>query len=175
MSGAGEVLVGRIVKPHGIRGEVAVEILSDIPGRFDVGARLGSPEGPLTVEASRSHQGRMLVRFEGVATRNDAELLRGLELTADAADVSDSETYYAHELVGLPVRLEPEGRSLGTVGALIELPVQAGYDLLEVRRDDGTTWLLPTVDEYVEVVETGNGLHVAVVDPPEGLVEGEPL
>lgn len=175
MSGADEVLVGRIIKPHGIRGEVTVEVLSDVAGRFDVGASVRSLDGTLTVVTSRPHQGRLLVRFEGVTTRSDAELLRGLELTAEAADLSATETYFAHELVGLPVRLAVDGRHLGTVAALIELPDQAGYDLLEVHRSDGSTWLLPTVDEYVEVVETDEGLHLGVVDPPEGLVDGEPL
>lgn len=175
MPPADEVLVGRIIKPHGIRGEVAIEVLSDVPGRFDAGASLRSLDGTLTVVTSRPHQGRVLVRFEGVTTRSDAELLRGIELTAEAADLTGAETYFAHELVGLSVHLEASGRHLGTVSALIELPDQAGYDLLEVRRSDGSTWLLPTVDEYVEVVETDEGLRVAVVDPPEGLVDGEPL
>ena len=97
-----QVQVGRIVKPHGIRGEVSIEITSDVPGRFDVDGVLvahGPGDGgdrTFRVEASRPHQGRMLVKFAEVADRNAAELLRGVRLFADPADLSDSDVYYAH-------------------------------------------------------------------------------
>jgi 16S rRNA processing protein RimM len=168
------VTVGRIIKAHGIRGEVVVDVLSDVPGRFDVGADVQLDGRPVTITGSRPHQGRLLLRLEGVADRSAAELLRGKVFEAAAADVSDEDTYYAHELVGMAV-VDAEGEDLGTVSALIELPPAAGYDLLEVRRADGTTWMLPAVDEYVEVQDApAGGERLAVVDPPEGLVDGEP-
>jgi 16S rRNA processing protein RimM len=168
------VTVGRVVKAHGIRGEVVVEVLSDVPGRFDVGADVRLDGRPVVITGSRPHQGRLLVRLEGVTDRTAAELLRGKVFEAEAADVSDEETYYAHELVGMAV-VDRDGHDLGTVSALIELPVTAGYDLLEVRRGDGSTWLLPAVDEYVEVEDAPAGRRrLAVVDPPDGLIEGEP-
>jgi 16S rRNA processing protein RimM len=168
------VTIGRVVKAHGIRGELVVDVLSDVPGRFDVGTPVLLDGRPVTITGSRPHQGRLLVRLEGVPDRTAAELLRGKVFEAEAADVSDSEAYYAHELVGMAV-VDAEGRDLGRVSALIELPEAAGYDLLEVRRADGSTWLLPAVDDYVEVEEdpTG-GERLAVVDPPEGLLDGDP-
>jgi 16S rRNA processing protein RimM len=167
------VTVGRIVKAHGIRGEVVVDVLSDVPGRFDVGADVQLDGRPVSVIGSRPHQGRLLVRLEGVEDRSAAERLRGQVFEAEAADVSDADAYYAHELVGMPV-VDADGADLGTVSALIELPESAGYDLLEVRRSDGETWLLPAVDEYVEVEEApGGGDRLAVVDPPEGLIAGQ--
>mgnify|MGYP002738602396 CR=1 FL=1 len=63
-------------------------------------------------------------------------------------------------------------RHLGVVSALIELPDAAGYDLLEVRREDGSTWLLPAVDDYVQVHEDDDGaLRLVIVDPPAGLID----
>ena len=166
-----QVLVGRIVKPHGIRGEVAVDVLSDVPDRFAPGTVHTARGSTLTVAASRPHQGRLLVAFEGIADRTQAEGLRGAELYADPVDLSDADTYYAHELVGMRV-VGDDGADLGTVVDLVELPAAAGYDLLEVERPDGRRWLLPAVDEYVEVAADDDGVeHLLLVDPPEGLVD----
>ena len=167
-----QVQVGRIVKPHGIRGEVSIEITSDVPGRFDEDEVLvAHDDRTFTVTASRPHQGRMLVKFAEVPDRNAAELLRGVRLFADPADLSDSDVYYAHELVGMLVIAE-DGTFLGYVSDIVELPDAAGYDLLEVTREDASTWLLPAADDYVEVHEDADGEEVLVlVDPPEGLVD----
>jgi 16S rRNA processing protein RimM len=81
-----------------------------------------------------------------------------VRILGPAVDLSDSETYFAHELVGMAVR-DVDGRDLGTVSALIELPEAAGYDLLEVCATTAT-WLLPAADDLVEVVEAA-GRHAA--------------
>ncbi|MFA9431296.1 ribosome maturation factor RimM [Egicoccus sp. AB-alg2] len=168
------VVVGRVVKAHGIRGEVVVEVLSNVPGRFDAGATVFLAGTRRTIAGSRPHQGRLLVRLDGVPDRTAAELLRGASLEAPAADVSDEDTYYAHELVGMAVVGE-DGAALGVVRSLVELPEAAGYDLLEVARTDGSTWLLPAVDDYVEVEDAPDGgERLRLVDPPAGLVDGEP-
>jgi 16S rRNA processing protein RimM len=112
------VTVGRIVKAHGIRGEVVVDVLSDVPGRFDVGADVQLDGEPVAIVGSRPHQGRLLVRLAGVEDRTAAELLRGKVFEAEPADVSEEETYYAHELVGMEV-VDAEGGGLGTVAALL--------------------------------------------------------
>ncbi|HEX2028245.1 MAG TPA: PRC-barrel domain-containing protein, partial [Nitriliruptorales bacterium] len=91
-------------------------------------------------------------------------------LEADRGELPESDTYLASELVGMAVVGE-DGRALGVVDALIELPVAAGYDLLEVRRADGSTWLLPAVDAYVEVEQDPTGSErLVLTSPPEGLV-----
>lgn len=167
------VEIGRIVKAHGIRGEVAINVLTDLPDRFDAGTSVLVAGQPATIVSSRPHQGRMLVRFEGVTDRTQAELLRGRVIEAEARDHDDAEHYFVHELIGM--RVVFGDRDLGAVAALIELPSAAGYDLLEVRRDDGSTWLLPAAEEQVEIEEAEDGIaHLRLVDPPEGLVEGEP-
>jgi 16S rRNA processing protein RimM len=165
------VVVARVVKAHGIRGEVACDLLTDVPDRLGPGARLVLGDRPVTVAGSRPHQGRMLVRFEGVADRNEAELLRGLELKAEPLAPEEQDVYFVHELVGMRV-LADDGTVLGAVRAVVELPAAAEYDLLEVERDDGSRWLLPAVDDYVEVaVDDADVEHLVVVDPPEGLLD----
>lgn len=165
------VTIGRVVRAHGIRGEVSVEVLSDVPGRLDAGAAVLVGGSATTVVSSRPHQGRLLVRFAGVDDRTGAELLRGRVVEAEPVDLGDSDTYFVHELVGMAVEAA-DGRHLGEVTALIELPDAAGYDLLEVSRSDGSTWLLPAVDDYVEVAEGDDGSPLlVVVDPPQGLLD----
>ncbi|MTV23852.1 16S rRNA processing protein RimM [Nitriliruptoraceae bacterium ZYF776] len=174
MSSGELVEIGRVLKAHGIRGEVVVRSLSDVPGRFDAGAEVVRGGTRVRIASSRPHQGRLLVRFEDVPDRTAAEALRGQVLEGPPADVSDEDTYYVHELVGMAV-VTPDGDHLGDVSDHVELPPAAGYDLLEVTRDDGTTWLLPAVDEFVEVGELPDGTELlVVVDPPEGLVDGDP-
>lgn len=167
------VTIGRVVKAHGIRGEVAVNVQTDLPDRFDAGLTVVVGGSPRVIESSRPHQGRLLVRFEGIRDRTQAELLRGRIIEAEPRELEDSDTYFVHELVGMRVVLDD--RDLGEVSALIELPPAAGYDLLEVRRDDGSTWLLPAVEDQVEVEDAADGgQRLRLTDPPEGLIDGEP-
>lgn len=163
------IVIGRVVKPHGIRGEVVIASQSDVEGRFAPGTGLQVGGATMVVESSRPHAGRLLVAFEGIVDRNAAEGLRGATIVAPAADVGDSDVYYAHELVGMDVVTE-DARWLGVVVDVIELPATAGYDLLEVDRD-GQVWLLPSEDDLVEVGEDDTGTDVlVVVDPPAGLL-----
>lgn len=165
------IAIGRVVKPHGVRGELVVMPLSDVPDRF-------APDTPIWLDGSqrrivsaRQHQGRWLVGLDGVSDRSAAELLRGAELLAAPLDPEELDTYLASELVGLPV-VHVDGRRLGVVQALIELPAAAGYDLLEVDGPLGT-WLLPAADELCTIEDHEAG-PVIVADPPDGLLDGEP-
>ena len=165
------MVVGRIVKPHGLRGEVVVIPMTDVPGRFDAGRQLVAGSTQFTIATSRPHQSGILVRFEGIEDRTGAERLRALEVRAEAASAGADDTYLMSELVGMAVR-DDGGTDLGSVRAVIELPVAAEYDLLEIERADGTTWLLPATGDYVEVDEDADGVEFLVlVDPPEGLLD----
>lgn len=170
MSGSARLVVGRIIKPHGIRGEVVIDSWSDHPDRFAVGAVLYVDGQAMVVVSSRPHQGRLLVRFEGIGDRTAAEALRGAVVEGDPLPPADPDTYLVSELIDLPVRTA-DGREHGRVVAVIELPGAAGYDLLEVRREQGGSWLLPAADELVEVVEEPGGWYLLVRDPPEGLLD----
>ncbi len=170
----GEALIGRIVKPHGIRGEVVVESLSDVEGRFDPGTTVTVGTTDRTIASSRPHAGRLLVAFEGIGDRTAAEHLRGQQVHGPDVELDDEERYYAHELVGMDV-VTADGDWLGEVVEVLDLPSVAGYELLEVDRD-GQRWLLPSDDDLVEVgtdESTGTDLLI-VVDPPPGLLPDDP-
>ena len=170
-AGPPPIEVGRVVKPHGLKGEVAVHLTTDRPEvRFAPGATVLVDGVERVVDTSRPHQGRWLVRFEGVTDRDGAEGLRGRALAGPPLDGDDdTDTFWVHELVGMTVVTE-ESEDLGDVVSVIELPDVAGYDLLEVEHPDGHTWTLPAADELVQAVETEDGdVLLVVVDPPAGL------
>jgi len=164
------VEVGRVIKPHGLRGEVSVHIDSDVPERLAPGLTVWVGGVRTTVASSRPHLGRPLIRFAHVPDRTAAELLRGAVVEAAPLDVEELDVYLVSELIGVPV-VHRDGRILGTVSGLIEMPAIAGYDLLEVERSDGTSWLLPAADELVEAVEEDDGLRLVVTELPEGLAD----
>lgn len=140
-----ELVVGRVVKSHGVTGEVVVEIRTDDPAdRFAPGTRLrakgpfdGGAEGSAVsyvIESVRQHGGRLLVRLAGVADRDAADALRGSLFVIDADDlppIDEPDTYYDHQLVGLMVQTATgEG-----VGVVTEVVHTAAGELLAVKRD----------------------------------------
>jgi 16S rRNA processing protein RimM len=166
------VVVGRIGRPHGIRGEVTVEVRTDSPDvRFAPGSVLATEParlGPLTVAAVRWHSGRLLLLVEGLHDRNGAEALRGAVLSAEVDDADapeDPEEFFDHQLRGLAV-VTVAGAQIGTVDDVIHLPSQ---DLLSVRRGDGREVLVPFVAEIVPEIDVDAGR--VVVDLPPGLLE----
>jgi 16S rRNA processing protein RimM len=167
-----QLVVGRIVKAHGIGGEVAVDVRTDDPDhRFGAGTPLQTDpaeRGPLTVERARWHSGRLLVRFSGVTDRSAAEALRGTLLVADSATsapAGDAEDFWDHDLVGLTAVLA-DGTTLGTV---LEVLHPAGPDVLVIQRAGAGEVLVPFVHDIVPTVDLAAGQ--LVVTPPEGLLE----
>lgn len=169
------MVVGRVGKPHGIRGEVTVELRTDEPERrFAVGASLraerpgGSPApwSSLSVSSTRWHQSRLLVRFDELTDRTVAESARGLLLHATVpADESpdDPDEFYDHQLVGLAA-VDLDGHVLGEVTEV----VHGAQDLLQIRTPDGRDTLVPFVVALVPEVDLAAG-RVVVADRP-GLV-----
>jgi 16S rRNA processing protein RimM len=154
------LVVGRIVTAHGIQGECAVEVLTDSPDRFAPGATLsaGDPEGDvrhLTVQKSRQHQRKLLVKFHEVADRNGAEALRGtlLSIPAEEAIPTEEGFYYPHELEGLPV-LNEAGERLGTLHEVLANPAS---DIWVVRTANGRRVMVPAVEEFVREVDLEAG------------------
>jgi 16S rRNA processing protein RimM len=165
------VVVGRIGRPHGVRGEVTVEVRTDDPDlRFVPGVVLATEpasRGPLTIAARRWHRDVLLLTIDGVTSREEAEELRNTELLVDVADLpalEDPDSFYDHQLVGLTARLT-DGSELGEVTAVRH----EGVELLVVRRVEGGELLVPFVTAIVPTVDLAGGF--LVVDPPEGLLE----
>lgn len=151
-----EIVVGRVSRAHGLRGDVLVDVRTDEPERrFAPGTRLRTEAGELVVDAARQQGTRLLVSFAGVRGRDAAERLRGLELMLDVPArerPADDEEYYDHQLRGLLVR-DQNGRSIGTVVGVLHLPAQ---DTLVVDAD-GNEALVPFVSEIVTAVDIGAG------------------
>lgn len=166
-----QLQVARIGKPHGIRGEVTVQVLTDAPGdRFVPGTQFvvePASAGPLTIVSARWNKDILLLAFEEIETRNEAETVRGAKLfieTEELDEDDDDEGWYEHELVGLDVRVGD--KVVGKVSGLNTLPVQ---DLLVVTATDGKEILIPFVEQIVPEVNVG-GKYI-VVTPPPGLFE----
>lgn len=168
--GTDRVEVGRVIKPHGLRGEVVVHVLSDVDDRFAPGVEVWVDGIASTVASARPHQGRPLVRFAHVPDRTAAELLRGALVEAAPVDAVELDTYLASELIGVRV-LGADGVLLGMVTGLVEMPAIAGYDLLEVDAPDGRRWLLPAADDLVDAVDDADGLRLVVTELPDGLLD----
>jgi len=177
MASTDSLLVARIGKPHGLRGEVTVQTHTDDPeGRYvpgtvfatEAAAGTGVPRA-LTLATARKHREIWLLGFAEIPDRTGAESLRGTRLLLDPEDLEDDadddEGWYEHDLVGLAV-VDPSGGALGEVTGLV---VGAAQDLLEVRLADGREALVPFVEAIVTSVDVEGG-HV-VVDAPAGLFD----
>ena len=170
------VIVGRIGRPHGIRGEVVIGVRTDEPDlRFAAGAVLDvgrSPEGPadggqLKVASARWHSGQLLVAFAGITDRTAAADLTGSWLSVDSGqlpEVAGPDEFRDHELIGLSVRTTT-GEEVGVVTDVLHY----GQDLLVVRRADRGDTLVPFVKAIVPEVDVAGGL--LVIDPPPGLLD----
>jgi 16S rRNA processing protein RimM len=165
-----QLQVARIGKPHGIRGEVTVQVLTDAPeDRFVPGTEFvvePASAGPLTVSSARWNKDILLLGFDEIETRNDAETLRGAKLfiETEELDEDDDEGWYEHELVGLEARIG--SRVVGKVTALNTMPVQ---DLLVITAPDGEEILVPFVEQIVPEVNIEEGF--ILLTPPAGLFE----
>lgn len=180
-----ELVVGRIGRPHGVRGEVTVDVRTDDPDdRFAVGRVLATDpaeSGPLTVERVRWHSGRLLVNFAGVDDRDAAAELRGVLLVIDSADLppsEDADEFYDHELIGLAA-VTVDGTKIGVVTEVRH----RGQDLLVIARaagdggraagdpgrgEEDDEVMVPFVAALVPEVDVAAGR--IVIDPPPGLL-----
>nr|WP_202469523.1 ribosome maturation factor RimM [Streptomyces sp. SID2888] len=166
------MVVARIGRAHGIKGEVTVEVRTDEPElRLPPGAVLATDPasaGPLTIETGRVHSGRLLLRFEGVADRTAAEALRNTLLIADVDPdelPEDEDEYYDHQLIDLDV-VTVDGAEIGRITEISHLPSQ---DLFVVERPDGSEVYVPFVQEIVTEIDLEE--QRAVIDPPPGLID----
>ncbi|MET8166831.1 ribosome maturation factor RimM [Streptomyces sp. NPDC005329] len=167
-----QLVVARIGRAHGIKGEVTVEVRTDEPEqRLGPGAVLATDPastGPLTIETGRVHSGRLLLRFEGVRDRTAAEALRNTLLIAevDPEELPEEDgEYYDHQLMDLDV-VTKDGAEVGRITEISHLPSQ---DLFIVERPDGSEVMIPFVESIVTEIDLEE--QRAVIDPPPGLID----
>ncbi len=169
-----QLVVGRVGRPHGLGGEVTVEVRTDDPDqRFVAGSSLATvpaARGPLTVAGSRWHSGRLLVRFAGYEDRDAAEELRDTILAIDSDELEpleDPDDFYDHDLIGLQV-VTAVGDPVGAVSDVLHY----GQDMLVIEGTgtrSGAEILVPFVAAIVPEVDVAAGR--LVIDPPPGLLD----
>jgi 16S rRNA processing protein RimM len=169
-----QLVVGRIGRPHGIRGDVLVDVRTDDPElRFAPGSVIATEpaaDGPLTIAGFRWHSGRLLLHFAGFDDRDHAEDLRGITLVVDSGDLGDTgdpDDFRDHQLIGLTV-LTRAGEPVGRVTDVMH----SGQDLLVIAGEgarQGTEILVPFVAPLVPEVDVAAGR--LVIDPPPGLLD----
>lgn len=184
-----ELQIGRVIKPHGVRGEVVVDPTTDTPDqRFATGEVLkgkqAGKELSLTVRSFRPHQGRLLVTFEEIADRTAAESLRGVRFFAAPTHDEDDDGFYDYELEGLTAYLLAPGTDLegdeiqlgDLVGKVVAVEHTPAGQLLVILIDAesqlptaGKEVLVPFRHQIVPVVELEE--EILVLTPPEGLLE----
>ena len=172
------VIVGRIRRAHGIRGELVVEPITDAPDAIFAAGRRVSPGDatgdllpdlpPLEVMAARPFKGGLLVTFDGIHDRNEAERWRDRYLLARAGELAPpgEDEVYVHDLLGLRVE-RTTGETVGTVVEVYELPQGL---MLEIERGRRGNVLVPFNDAMIDRVDVG--ARLIVLDPPEGLLDG---
>ncbi len=157
---AGEPLflaIGRLRRPHGVKGEIIMEVLTDFPERLKPGinVHLGPDYRLGRIVAVRPHGKGLLVRLEGIATREAAGELRNqfVSIPADQAPPLPEGEYYHHELLGLRVVTE-EGRELGTLSQIL---VTGANDVYLVSTEEGGEVLLPAIESVILDVDLKSG------------------
>lgn len=163
-------VIGKIVKPQGIKGEVKVAIISSFPDRFLKlkTVFLEKPVGKeLAVEKVRVKDTTAYVKFAGVNTRNDAELLRNRELFVPESDLHelDKDSFYLHQLIGLDVCLTG-GTKIGVLKSVESYPAN---DVFFVETADGGEVLIPAIHDVINLVDLSAGK--IVINQMDGLLE----
>jgi 16S rRNA processing protein RimM len=167
-----DVVIARVVKARGIKGEVACHIETDFPGRFDAleQVTLWMPDDSrlsLRVEDYWFHKGRVILKFEGYDSMTAAESLVGGRLVIAESDAMalDEGEFYEYQIVGSQA-VTTEGRSIGEVTSLLRT---GGTDVLVVKGEDGREHMIPFADDICTEVDTE--ARRITVNPPEGLLE----
>lgn len=164
------VVLGRLTRPHSIRGEIRVDYYADAPQLLEqpLQLRAGSTSRPVRVTAWRVWRDQLIVRLDGVDDRSAAELLRGQELLIDKALLPepDPDEPYLHDIIGLPVL---HAGTRAPIGVLEDVLYPAGQEVWSIRAPEGHEILFPAVPDFVDGIDTDEGR--ILVTPPPGLLE----
>lgn len=171
MSESHVVVLGRLTRPHSIRGEIRVDYYADSPRLLEKSLWLRAGDGPgrpVRVASWRTWRDQIIIRLEGVDDRSAAELLRGQELLIDASLLPETapDEPYLHDILGLPVLLAATGEP---VGVLEDVLYPAGQEVWSIRASEGHEILFPAVPEFVDDIDPEGGR--ILITPPEGLLE----
>lgn len=160
------IVVGRVIAPWGVRGEMKVEVMTDFPNRFSPQEEVHIDGRPMTIERSRRHKGRVILKLATIDNVDAAEQLRGrfLEVPLSALRPLPEDQYYRFQLIGLDV-LTTEGELLGQITQI--LPTGSN-DVYVVPTKDGEL-LIPGIDDVVKTVDMGK--RCMVVEIIEGLLQ----
>lgn len=159
------LVIGKLRKPHGVRGEMTMEVLTDFPERIVVGRALfvGKDYRPMQVRSLRWHGGLILLSFHGIDNSEDAGLWRNAWVYVRSEDIPTLEAgeYYHHQLLGLQV-ISEEAEQLGQVTNILET---GSNDILVVQAETGAEILLPFTDEVIQEINLDEGIIYARLIP----------
>lgn len=143
------IAVGRLRRPHGVKGEIMMEILTDFPERIKVGnvVHVGQGYQPMKITGLRRHQQGFLLRFEGIESRDDISVYRSdyVCVTTDDLPALDEGEYYFHQLIGISV-YDEDGNELGKLAEIMETGANHVY---LVQHEDGSEVLLPAIESVI--------------------------
>ena len=165
------ITAGKIIKPHGIRGEVCLESYLDSPSLFlgQIFLQFGKAAPKQhTIKSYRSHQGRLLATFENISDRTSAESLRGAAVLIPKQNLAEPKPgeFYIQDLIGLNVLLT---QTKECIGQITEVNLGTGQELWVIENSEGKEILFPAVPEFVEEIDLDNGN--VLITPPQGLLE----
>ena len=166
--------IARILRPQGRKGEVAAEVLTDFPARFQQLPSVflevsGQAPQPVNLEGAWPHKGRIILKFSGIDSIASAARLRGGQVLIpwEQRTPLPPHHYYQCELHGCRVIWESQGREIGTV---VEVEATGGVDLLHVRRPDGKSEvLIPLAQEICTRIDPAS--RTIAIDPPGDLLD----
>ncbi len=161
------LVVGKLRRPHGVEGDMVMDVLTDFPERLRVGKTVyvGENHEPLRITGKRGHDRQLIIRFEGFGTPEEAGRLRNLHVYVQASSLPKlpEGEYYHHQLIGLQA-VDEAGQTLGILTEILET---GANDVYVIRTPDAKELLLPAIEDVILAVELEKG--VVRVRPPEYL------
>lgn len=164
--------IGKVVAPFGLRGELKVLLLTDIPDRFVSldAVHLGPDHILHAIQAVRPYKGEMIVlKLEGIDDANTAQALRNFDLTIPLSELAKlpPDSYYQHDILGLTVRTL-DGREVGNI---IDIMPTGGNDVYVVKAQDGQQVLIPAIKDVVKQIDLTR--KMMYIDPIRGLLDDQ--
>jgi 16S rRNA processing protein RimM len=165
------LLVGKLHKPHGVRGEMRMSVWTDFPERLEPGKTLylGGETIPRVISSARWHNEVLLITFEGITDRDVVGAFRNYEVFVDADELPDLEEgeIYLHELIGMHVYLEGEQDALGELTGVMET---GANDVYIITKEDGSEVLIPAIDDVILSIDVEE--NEIEIRPLPGLLDG---